>query len=652
MKRLAAGLVAVSAWAQNFPPETDRFLKEVWPAMETAQCRLCHNDNGVATTSKLRFPAEGASTQEIRAFSLRLASLVDNADPEKTLLFQKPTARIAHTGGQRIKRGSADEQALLAWVKYLAAAPPAVLALGRVRESAKLPVTVRRLTHSQYNHTVRDLVGDQTQPASAFPKEDFINGFTNQADGQGVSPLQAEAYARAAERIARNAFRGGDSRGLIPCKPSSPEDAACAATFVRTFGRRAFRRALRPNEEARYLQLLTAEAKRTGDFTAGAQLAVEAMLQSPHFLFHLQDGDYLIASRLSYFLWDTMPDEWLLAAAEAGKLRTPEGVRAAVEKMLEDERAKASMDEFLAQWLRFDRLRAAVRDPKAHPAYSKDISVAMEEETRRLFRHLVWNGGDFREFYSAPYTFISAPLAQLYGLPAPPEEFGRVPLPPESGRAGVLGHGTFLTLTSKPADTSPTERGIFVREHFLCQHVPPPPPGVDTTLPALTDEKPMTGRERLGVHLSNEACASCHRLMDPIGYGLERFDAIGKFRDAEIVTIYPSQDEIKRRVKTKPTSHKLPIDARGFVQGLGLEFSSPRELGIALANNPICQRCVVKQLFRYAMGRMEGPADQPALDEALRKFEASHFNFRELIIAVANSRPFLGGNPDVSERQR
>jgi hypothetical protein len=214
-----------------------------------------------------------------------------------------------------------------------------------------------------------------------------------------------------------------------------------------------------------------------------------------------------------------------------------------------------------------------------------------------------------------------------------------------TGRAGFLGHASFLTLTSKPADTSPTERGLFIREHFLCQNVPPPPPGVDTTLPVLTDEKPMTTRERLDVHLSNPACAACHRLVDPVGFGLERNDAIGRYRDKETVTIHPTADEIKRRSKTKPTNYELQIVASGFVQGLSdAAFTSPRELGTLLAKEPACQRCIVKQLFRYATGRTETVQDQPILDAALGDFRASRFRFRELIIAIATSPSFLGGS--------
>ena len=268
----------------------------------------------------------------------------------------------------------------------------------------------------------------------------------------------------------------------------------------------------------------------------------------------------------------------------------------------------------------------------------------MGEETRRLFDHLVWNDGDFREFFSADYTFLNDELAAIYGLPAPAEAFGRVDYPADSERSGVLGQGTFLTLTSKPSDTSPTERGLFVREHFLCQNVPPPPPGVNATLPPFSDAKPMTNRERLSVHLGSESCASCHRLLDSIGLGLERFDAIGQFRQQHLVKIPPTRDELKRKIKTKATEYKLDLDTKAMVVGIAnSEFQSAKELGAVLAEDEGCQKCVVKQLFRYALGREETLADRPAIDQALERFQASGFRFQELIIDIVKSEPFLGG---------
>lgn len=622
MGRIAALLiVAMPAWAAN------EFAARLLPVLEKAQCRMCHNDNGVASTTRLQFPREGAAPAEIERFGARLRRFVDAANPEQSLLFRKPTNRVAHAGGERIKQGSSDEQALKSWVEHLASLPEsagggAETNLGPARK------TLRRLTHSQYNHTVRDLLGDETRPADQFPKEDFVHGFTNQAEGQSLSPLLAEAYAKAAERVARAAFRGGDSRKLIPCEPT-PE---CRARFVREFGRRAFRRPLEPRESARYETLFARES----DLTKGAELVIQAMLQSPHFLFHTQTGGYGVANRLSYFLWDTMPDETLFRAAARGDLDTAQGIEKQVRRMLDDDRAKDALDEFLAQWIRFDRLRNAIRDRRLFPEFTNELVSAMTEETLRLFRSLVWHDGNFLEFFTARYSFLTPELARLYGVPEPKDLWARVEFGPDSERAGIFGQGTFLALTSKPADTSPTERGLFIREHFLCQGVPPPPPGVNATLPPVTDERPMSNRERLQIHLSNAACAGCHTLVDPIGFGFEKFDAIGKYREKQKITLYPTFDEMKTKRKSKPTEHLVDLDTGGSVRGLKeSEFHSPRELADRLARETVCQKCVVKQLFRYANGRTEQAEDQPAIDRAFERFRNSRFRFRELIIAIA-----------------
>jgi Protein of unknown function (DUF1592)/Protein of unknown function (DUF1588)/Protein of unknown function (DUF1587)/Protein of unknown function (DUF1595)/Protein of unknown function (DUF1585) len=605
------------------------FATRLYPALEKAQCRLCHNDNGVASATRLQFPRATATTQEIDRFGVRLRTLVDRAHPEESLLFRKPTNRIQHTGGQRIAPGSAEEQALRAWVEYLASLPEAPLEAERATGPSRK--TLRRLTNSQYNHTVHDLLGDETRPADRFPTEDFVNGYTNQAEGQSISPLLAEAYGRAAERLARAAFSGGDSHKLIPCAPS----AACRADFIRQFGRRAFRRPLTDGEVARYERLFAAGS---ADFLYGARLVVETMLQSPHFLFHLSTGAYATANRLSYFLWDTMPDEELLHAAESGQISSAQGIEKQVKRLLDNPRSADSFDEFLAQWMRFDRLRNAIRDRRLFPEFTAELVSAMTEETQRLFRSLVWQDRNFLEFFTADYAYLTPELAKLYGAASPRETWARVDFSAGSPRAGVLGEGTYLAVTSKPADTSPTERGLFVREHFLCQIVPPPPAGVNTSLPPVTDEKPSSTRERLQAHLSNPTCASCHMLVDSIGFGLEKFDAIGKFREKQEVTVYPTADELKTRKKTKPTEYKLDIEGVGTVRGLqDSEFHSARELGRRLAREPICQKCIVKQLFRYANGRSEEPEDQPLIEQAYDRFRDSQFRFRELIVAIASS---------------
>ena len=637
--------------AQEVGPE--HFTETLYPAMRAAQCHMCHNDNGVASGTRFEFPPDDAGKEQIAAFGYSLAKVVDRDAPDASKLWMMPTGRAAHPGGERIKRGSEEEAALRAWVDHLAALAPETIAARATTDGPgghdEQALSVRRLTHSQYNNAVRDLVGELSRPADQFPPEDFIHGFRNQIHGQNTSPLLMEAYSAAAEKVARNAFRFGDRNNLLPCEPSGPADAACRERFVREFGLKAFRRPLRDAEVSRYLELAQAASEAQSDFLPGAQIVVEAMLQSPAFLMRFEGGpdspnaSYENASRLSFFLWDTIPNDWLLELAAADQLREPAQVEKTARRMLDDPRAKVSFEEFLGQWMRFDRAEKTIRDRKYYPQFNSELAAAMTEETRRLFNHVVWNDVSFLELFTADYTFINADLAKIYELPAPAQPFGRVDYPEGSLRGGILGQGTFLTLTSKPSDTSPTERGLFVREHFLCQAVPPPPPGVNAALPPLTDAKPMTNRERLAVHLSSEGCSSCHRLVDPIGLGLEQFDAIGQFREKFHVIIPPTRDEQQRKIKTKPTEYDLDIDLTAEIVGVPeSSFRNPRELGEVLASADSCRKCIVKQLFRYALGREETLADRAAIDRIVERFEGSDFRFQELVLALVGSKSFLG----------
>ena len=496
------------------------------------------------------------------------------------------------------------------WVLFFAAAAFA----------AEPQAALRRLTHSQYNHTVRDLLGDETRPADSFPQEDFVHGFKNQIAGQDISPLLADAYNAAAERLARTAFPGGeDLNHLLPCRPSEP---ACAQRFVREFGRKVFRRPLTEAEVLRYKAL----------FQAGPQAVLEAMLQSPKFLFRTEQGAWATASRLSYFLWDSMPDAELFRAAQSGELATRAGVSKQVRRMIADPRAHDMLDEFVSEWLRFDLVLNAVKDRAVYPQFTPELAAAMAEETRRLIADGVWNDRSFMDIFTADYAFVNSDLAAIYRVPAPAVEFGKVALPPESGRAGIPGEALFLTMTSKPADTSPTVRGLAVREHFLCQQVPDPPPGTNSNLPPLTPDAPMTNRERLKVHATNAACAGCHGLMDPVGFGLEKFDAIGRYREKQSIRFEPD----RRAKNQKAATVSLDLDTHGNVMGIpDSAFSSPRELGRILAGSSACQECIVKQLFRYAYGRRETSADGALIAKATERFRASNFRFKELIMYLA-----------------
>ncbi len=590
------------------------FVRDVWPVLEKADCKGCHNNDGVASTTRLQFPEANATDEERVLFGDSLRRFVDTADAAKSMLVLKPTNKIGHAGGRRIQPGSDAETALINWVKHLNTTKP----LARHDETKTLAAhekpVLRRLTHSQYDNTVRDLLGDISRPSRQFPPEDFIDGFKNQFEGQSISPLLAESYGEAASRLATTA--------------KLPK----TANFVESFGKRAFRRPLTALEKTRYQALFA---------KAGAEAVVEAMLQSPAFLYRpetavkAENKPYVRASRLSYLLWDTMPDEALMAAAEKGELNTPEGFEKQARRMLADPKAAPALDEFVSQWMRFDRVVTMVKDRRFYPNFTREIAQAMTEETRRFVADLVWSNRSFLEFYTSDATFINGDLAGLYSMKAPSDDFTRVAYPAESGRAGILSHATFLALTSKPSETSPTARGLFVREQFLCQNVPQPPPGVSTNLPPQNEEKPMTNRERLQIHLTNPSCATCHNLIDPIGLGLEKFDGVGAWRDQLTMRIA----NFDRRREQKTVS--VPIDNRGWVAGIqGSEFQTPRELGAALAKTPQCQECLVKQYFRYAMGRRETPADRPVIARTLVDFRNSQFRFQELMIGVVKWTEF------------
>jgi hypothetical protein len=380
--------------------------------------------------------------------------------------------------------------------------------------------------------------------------------------------------------------------------------------------------------------------RRESDFIKGAQAVVEAMLQAPGFLFWMEATPrtdwkpYSIASRLSYFLWDTMPDDELLRRAAAGELASSAGVERVARKMLDDPRAKAALDEFVAQWLRFDRALASARERRTFPMFSRELVVSMLEEARRFVGDLVWNDRNFMDVFRGSYGFVNADLAAVYKVPAPARDFDRTEFPPDQERAGVLGHALFLTLTSKPEDTAPTARGLFIREQFLCQMVPPPPPGVDTNLPPVSENRPVTNRERLAEHTTNKACSGCHNLIDPIGFGLEKFDAIGVRREQAKLLFYPDVHEAKVAKKTV----ELALNTTGQIAGIeNSEFSSPRQLGEILAGSKQCQECVVKQVFRYMSGRHETAADEPRISWTLEDFRKSGFHFKELLISLIQS---------------
>ena len=622
--------------------------------LQKAGCQNCHNPDGVASGTRIHFPEEDAPARRIEAFGRSLVELVDRQHPEKSLLLNKPTNRIKHSGGERIRKGSPEEALLNRWIFYLAALPRADLQqalLYRSTESRRYTpasnAVLRRLTHQQYANTVRDLLREPTDVSAQFPPEDFVNGFRNQYQSQTLSPILIEAYGQQAERLAQNAFIRGDSRKLIPCDYRGASARACRTEFIQTLGRRAFRRPLEMREMARYESLFQGER----DFLAGAQAVIEGMLQSPSFLFWMDDTTraewkpYATASRLAFLLWNTMPDDALLDCAARGDLDSLAGIERAARRMLADPRAKQGLDDFVSQWLRFDRALASARERRTFPMFSRELVVAMTEEAKRFVADLAWNDRNFMDAFRAGYGFVNSELASVYGVPAPARDFDRVEFPAAQERAGLLGQALFLTLTSKPEDTAPTGRGLFVREQFLCQQVPPPPPGVDTNLAPVTEDRPVTNRERLAAHTTSPACAGCHNLIDPIGFAFEKFDAIGVRREKYRLLFYPDVHEAK--VPKKEVL--LDLDLSGHVAGIpDSQFTNSRQLGELLARSELCQECVVKQMFRYMAGRHETRADEPLIHRTFEEFRDSGFRFRELLVSLIKARESAARGRDVN----
>jgi hypothetical protein len=509
-------------------------------------------------------------------------------------------------------------------------APDGVVPAGSVDPG---PAPLRRLTRAQYDNTVADLLGTALGPgADTFPPEDEVNGYQNQAEAQTASHLLVEDYANAAEALAEEAVSTPERRAaLVSCTPTGPSDGACLAELVREFGLRAFRRPVTDAELADLHARGLEEAGITGDFWEGARLVVEAMLQMPSFLYRLEQGSpnderpellqldgYSVASRLSYLLIQSMPDDALLAAAAAGELHTRAEVEAQARRLLALPAAETAWRDYFEQWLGYAGAATESKDPVLHPDFDEALAASMVEETRRLVGAVAWGEADFLSLLTTDQTFVDAALASLYGVEAPAESgFGPTTLP--AGRVGLLGQASVLSTYARYGGSSPTRRGLFVRTKLLCETIQSPPPDVDfSAVEPVEGDGPMTTRERYAQH-AQEPCLSCHRYMDPIGFGLEHFDGIGKWRD----------DEEGR-----------PIDATGAVErqdAPAQPFDGLPALAKLLYASPDVEACVIEQLGIWARGRALEDADDETRRRLLEAFRGADRRFRDLVVALAAS---------------
>lgn len=509
------------------------------------------------------------------------------------------------------------------------------------REGALLPgpSPIRRMTRFEYDNTVRDLLGDATHPASTFGAEEEHLGFGNNATALTTSSALVDQQLAAAEGIAARVTSRLGSLPWYRC-PAGSADRVCAEAFVDGLGPRAYRRPLAADERAALLALYDRGATLGGldgtqaltPLIAGLRLVVEGVLLSPDFLYRVEQrgtgtsparlDDHEVAARLSYLLWASMPDDALRTAADRGELATPEQVAAQARRMLDDPRARAVVGEFHQQWLDFDRVVNVGKAAQVFPEWSPAIASAMHAETRAFVEHVVFDGeGTFSALLTAPYTFVSGPLATFYGLPggSAGSALAKVQVDPAQ-RAGLLTQGSLLALNAHSNQTSPVHRGKLVREALLCTLLPAPPDDVVINVPEPTEGS--SARDRFKEHSSNAACAACHKLMDPLGFGFESFDGAGRHR---------------------ATENGAPVDASGELVGSDVagRFVGAPELAKKLAGSPQVRGCYVKQWFRFGLGRGEHPDDACTLERLGDAFDSSGGNVRALLEALTKSDAFL-----------
>ncbi len=499
---------------------------------------------------------------------------------------------------------------------------------------------LRLLTQSEYRRSIEFLLGEGTDVASLQLPADRVDGFATVGGLLAVVGVAHAADYEAASQAAVSALFDDTERwsALVGCQPQPDLADACVETFVRTFGRRAFRRDLEDAEAARWVALARNAAVLTDDAdvsaATGLAAATAGMLQSPKFLYRVEhaspdtelqrirfDGSSM-ATRLAFLTTGSTPDDALLDSAIAGELDTEQGVRAAFERLSSLARAKDFPAEFFIELTKLDAVLGVERPVDD---LSDTLRASMFEEAQRWLGEVVLAPrADVRSFFDSRATFVDGPLAEFYGVPAPGDGFQEIELDPSTGRAGILGKAGFLLAHSSSASSNPARRGHFILTSLMCRTVSPPPAGLVVTIPEPeAGDAPMTTRQLFeGQHRSDPSCAACHVIIDPPGFALEHFDANGRYRETE---------------------NGLPIDASG--EFAGGTFEDAIGLGELLRNSAEASACFVKNFYRYANGTSDVQADEESLAELTTAFADRGYVWREWIADFAASTAFNSVSP-------
>ncbi|KAA5546163.1 DUF1592 domain-containing protein [Roseiconus nitratireducens] len=601
---------ATADQAESRTPQTSNFVANVAPFLAT-HCLDCHSEGGAEGGVALDKYEDSANVQSDYEFWEKVIRLIN--------AHQMPPADHPQPSADEVASVSSAIEAELATFDCGAESHP-----GRV--------SIQRLNKAEYDNTIRDLVGLDLQLAKDFPSDDVGNGFDNIGSVLTIPPILLEKYLDAATVVADRVIENESARAMVfPYTPASDEERVeTAQRNVRSFAERAYRRPLKEEESDRLLQIMRLAWQRDLGEEEILKTVVAAILSNPNFIFRVEqdpspedeDGiraldGYELASRLSYFLWSSMPDQRLFELAASGELTRHEVLAAEAKRMLADPKSQALVDNFAGQWLQLRDVSRLMPDPNKFPDFDGELRAAMRRETELFFQTMIQEDRSVLEFLDADFTFVNERLARHYGIPeVAGEDFQRVPL--ADGRRGVLTHASILMLTSNPTRTSPVKRGKWILENILAEPPPPPPANV----PELEEGTETLGtlREQMEQHRANESCAVCHRTMDALGFGLESFDAIGAWRAKD---------------------GEFDIDTSGELPG-GRQFDGAADLMRILLDEKKDQfcRCLSEKMLTYALGRGLRSYDRCTVKDCVATLRAQDYRFSALVTAIVTSDPF------------
>jgi hypothetical protein len=497
-----------------------------------------------------------------------------------------------------------------------------------------MKVAIRRITETQYRHTIADVFGSQIKINARFEPEQRQERLLAIGSAQlSLTSSGFEQYFALATSISDQVLGESQRTASVPCKPSNPTraDDACARQFIERYGERLFRRPLTESETLARLKTASMGAKQSGDFYAGLKLALTSLLVAPEFLFRVETAEpdpanrsryrldaYTKATRVSFLLWDSAPDQALLAAARSGAIHTEAGLKRQLTRLTSSPRFEDGARAFFADMLQLDGIENLVKDPTIYPKFNQSVSDSAREQTlKTVIDLLVRKRRDYRDLFTSNDTFMNRPLASVYRIPfASSSDWAPYTFPQSSERSGILTQVSFLSLFAHPGTSSPTKRGIKVYEIFMCQSTPDPPANVDFS--RVQDSSKGTVRARLLDHMQNVGCAGCHRRSDPPGLALEHFDGLGQLRTMENGT-------------------RIDVSADLF----GTKFDGAQGLGKFLHDDSRVPACLVRNIYAYGVGRKTEAQDAAYLVDQTKAFAGNGYRLPDLMVQIASSPEFF-----------